>query len=106
MNAPQRRKMKVNVTIPPDLEATYANFALISHSASEMIIDFAQVLPNQPQAKVQARIITTPLHAKLLLRALSENLERYEKQFGEVKLPDSGDHLAQQFFGGIKPPES
>jgi hypothetical protein len=77
---------------------------VITHSASEIIFDFARVLPNTPTAKVYARIITTPMHAKLLLRALHENLERYEAQFGEIKLPDAGDALAQQFFGVAKPP--
>jgi len=105
MKTPRRRQMQVNIQVPPDLDATYANFALITHSASEIIIDFARVLPNTPQAKVYARIITTPLHAKLLLRALSDNLEKYEAQFGEVTLPAGGSELAQQFFGAIKPPQ-
>ncbi|HEY67930.1 MAG: DUF3467 domain-containing protein [Chloroflexi bacterium] len=105
MSNPRRRQMQVNIEVPPDLDATYANFALITHSASEIIIDFARVLPNTPRAKVYARIITTPLHAKLLLRALSENLEKYEAQFGEIKLPSEADKLAQQFFGAVKPPE-
>lgn len=97
------RKQKVNIEVPPDLEAIYANFAMITHSPSEVIIDFARVLPNTPKSRVHARIITTPMHAKLLLRALSDNLEKYEAQFGEIKLPSSGDKLAQQFFGGVKP---
>jgi hypothetical protein len=97
--------MHVNLEVPPDLEAIYSNFALITHSASEIIIDFARVLPNTPTARVYARIINTPLHAKLLLRALQENLDKYESQFGEIKLPDGGDELARQFFGAVKPPE-
>jgi len=101
-NGPQRKK-KINIEVPADLDATYANFAMITHSPSEIIIDFARVLPNAPQSKVQARIVTTPMHAKLLLKALSENLEKYEAQFGEIKLPTSGGHLAQQFFGGVRP---
>jgi len=105
MNTPRRRKMKVNIEVPNDLDAAYANFAVITHSASEIIIDFARVLPNTPKAKVQARIINTPLNAKLLLRALSENLEKYEAQFGEIKLPSGEGNLAQQFFGAVKPPE-
>ena len=105
MKTPRRRQMQVNVELPPDLDAIYANFALITHSASEIIIDFARVLPNTPKAKVYARIITTPLHAKLLLRALTENLKKYEAQFGEVKLPSDADKLAQQFFGATKPPQ-
>jgi len=97
---------KVNVEIPADLEAVYANLAIIAHSPSEVIIDFAQILPNTPRARVRARILSTPLHAKLLLRALKENLERYEAQFGEITLPSGGDDLARQFFGGVKPPET
>ncbi len=95
---------QINVQIPPDLDAIYSNLALITHSASEIIIDFARVLPNTPQAKVYARIISTPLHAKLLLRALTENLEKYEAQFGEIKMPDAGAALAQQFFSTVKKP--
>ena len=106
MKTPRRRQMQINIEVPPDLDAIYANFALITHSPSEIIIDFARVLPNTPKAKVYARIITTPLHAKLLLRALTENLKKYEAQFGEVKLPSDADKLARQFFGAVKPPES
>lgn len=105
MNAQGPRKMQVSIEIPPDLGAVYANFAVITHSPSEVILDFAHVLPNTPKARVQARIITTPLHAKLLLRALQQNLERYEAQFGEIRLPSEGDDLARQFFGGVRPPE-
>ena len=105
MSAPHRRPMQVNIEVPPDLEAIYANFALITHSASEIILDFATVLPNTPRAKVHARIVTTPMHAKLLLRALNENLEKYEAQFGEIRVPAEGDELAQQFFGATRPPQ-
>ena len=105
MSTPHPRQVQVNIEIPPDLDATYANFAAITHTTSEIIIDFARILPNTPRAKVHARIITTPMHAKLLLRALSENLEKYEAQFGEIRLPAEGDELAQQFFGAAKPPQ-
>ena len=103
MNKP--RAMRVNVEVPPDLEATYANLAVISHSPSEIILDFARVLPNVPKARVYARVIVTPMNAKLLLRALQKNLERYESQFGEIPLPPGSDDLARQFFGDAKPPE-
>lgn len=103
MSKPQ--KQQVNIQVPPDLEAIYANFAMITHSASEIIIDFARVLPKKTNPKVHARIVTTPLHAKLLLRALQDNLEKYESQFGEIKLPSDRDKLAQQFFGGVRPPQ-
>jgi hypothetical protein len=99
------RQMRISVEVPPDLDATYANLAVISHSPSEIIIDFARVLPNTPTVRVRSRIITTPLNAKLLLRALKENLDRYEAQFGEIHVPSEGDStLARQFFGGTRPP--
>ena len=104
MTTPQPRKRKLNIQVPPDLEAIYANFAVITHSPSEIIIDFARVLPNTPQSQVHARIVTTPMHAKLLLRALTDNLNKFEAQFGEIKLTSEGDGLAQQFFGGVRPP--
>jgi hypothetical protein len=94
--------MPVNIELPPDLEAIYSNFALITHSPSEVIIDFARVLPNAPRAKVYARILMTPLHAKLLLRALGENLSKYEGQFGEINIPEGGS-LADSLFK-FKPP--
>ena len=106
MKSPLRRKTQVNIVVPADLDATYANFALITHTASEIIIDFARVLPNAPKSKVHARIISTPMHAKLLLRALGENLKKFEAQYGEIKLPAKGDSLVQQFFGPGPPPQS
>ena len=97
--------MQINIELPADLEAIYANFALITHSPSEVIVDFARILPGAPKSKVYARIVMTPVHAKLLLNALSENLKKYEAQFGEIKMPAAGTDLAQQFFKQAKPPE-
>ena len=82
--------MQINVELPAELEATYSNFALITHSPSEVIVDFARILPGAPKAKVYARIVLTPMNAKLLLKALTENLGNYEKQFGEIKTPETG----------------
>ncbi len=104
MTSRQPQQVQINIEIPPDLDAVYSNLAIITHSASEVIIDFARILPNSPRARVYARVVTTPMHAKLLLRALSENLEQYEARFGEIKTYDSGDALAQQFFSAIRPP--
>jgi|DewCreStandDraft_5_1066085.scaffolds.fasta_scaffold02060_18 hypothetical protein len=102
LRGPQPGPMPVNIELPPDLEAIYSNFALITHSPSEVVIDFARILPNTPRAKVYARIIMTPLHAKLLLRALGENLSKYEGQFGEINIPEGGS-LADSLFR-FKPP--
>ena len=88
------------IEIPSNLEAVYSNFALITHSPSEIVVDFARILPNMPKAKVYARIMMTPMNAKLLLRALGENLSRYEAQYGEIILPSG---LAEQLFKPQKP---
>ena len=79
--------MRINVELPSDLEATYANFALISHTPSELVIDFARIMPNTPNAKIHARIVMTPMNAKLLHRALAENLQKFEEKYGEIKTP-------------------
>jgi hypothetical protein len=87
---PQPQQRPIQIELPADLEATYSNFALITHSPSEIIVDFARVLPNVPKAKIYARIVLTPMNAKLLHRALGENLGIYESKFGEIKTPDRG----------------
>lgn len=97
------RRVQVKVEVPANLKATYANFALIYHSPSEIVLDFAQMLPQKPKARVQERVVMTVLNAKLLHQALGENIARYEAQFGEVQLPRQGPSLAQQFFSSIPP---
>jgi hypothetical protein len=87
------------IEMPASLEATYTNFALITHSPSEVLIDFARVLPNM-KARVLARMVLTPLNAKLLLRALGDNLRKFEDQYGEIVVPT---HLADQLFKPPKP---
>jgi hypothetical protein len=90
---------------PEDLEPVYSNLARISHTPSEIIIDFSRMLPAQPKFKVLSRILMAPVGAKLLLRALAENISRYEAAFGEVQLPgDSG--LAGDLFKQVHPPKS
>ncbi|HLE26906.1 MAG TPA: DUF3467 domain-containing protein [Anaerolineales bacterium] len=89
----------IAIEIPANLEAVYTNFALITHSPSEVIIDFARVLPNMPKAKVYARMVLTPMNAKLLLKALADNLGKFEKQYGEIVIPTN---LADQLF---RPPK-
>jgi hypothetical protein len=69
-------------------QGTYANLALITHSAAEVVIDFARVLPGLHKAKVYSRILMTPYHAKALLRALGENLSKYENAHGPIKTPN------------------
>lgn len=65
-------------------EGIYVNFGSIVHNRSEFVIDLGRVVPGRPDVKVLARVLTTPLHAKQLCRALAQNLEQYEKSFGEI----------------------
>jgi hypothetical protein len=87
---PQPGQIHLNIELPADLEAVYSNFALITHSPSEIVIDFARTMPNTPKAKVYGRVIMTPMNAKLLHRALGENLEKFEEKYGEIKTVHDG----------------
>ena len=68
-------------------QGNYINLAIIAHSVSEFIIDFATVLPGVQKARVKSRIILTPEHAKRLLRSLQENIVRYESNVGKIEIP-------------------
>ena len=88
---------RLQIHVPADLEPIYTNFALITNSPSEIVVDFAQIMPQVPKAKVRARVVMTPLNAKLVLRALTEHLARFEAHFGEIAIP-AGGSLAEQLF--------
>ncbi len=99
---------RVQIHLPANLEPIYANFALITNSPSELVIDLAQILPQVPQARVRARVILTPLNAKLLHRALGDHLARFETQFGEIRVPETpslADHLFRPPPGTPEAPE-
>lgn len=102
--APQQLPPGPRIETPEGLKPLYSNLARISHSPADIVIDFAQLLPGEGKANVQARILMTPLSAKLLLRALTENLARYEAAFGEINIPH-GSTLADNLFKGLQPPE-
>lgn len=86
MEKPQPPQMQVELG-EREAEGIYSNVVFIAHSASEVILDFARALPGLPKAKVYARVIVTPQHAKSLLVALEQNIKAYESQFGPIKLP-------------------
>jgi hypothetical protein len=90
--------------IPEDLETTYVNLARITHSPSELVLDFAHLLPGTTPTRIRARMIMSPLGAKLFHRALSENLSRYEAAFGEIKIPGEKS-LADFLFRPSSPPD-
>jgi len=87
---PQQLKIELG---EKEAEGIYANMVMIAHSGTEMILDFARIMPGAPKTKVQARIIMTPAHAKLLQKTLDDNLKKFEKQFGEIKIPGGPDAL-------------
>ena len=80
-------KQQINIELgEKEAEGIYANMALMVHSPTEIIIDFARLMPRTSKARVLARIIMTPMHAKLLKKTLEDNLEKFEKQFGPIKV--------------------
>ena len=84
---PEVKSQQINIELgEKEAEGIYSNLAIITHSPAEFILDFTRVVPGAPKAKVHARIITTPQHAKMLLKALQENVEKFEKKFGEINL--------------------
>lgn len=102
MSVPPNRNT-TSLEVPPDLEGVYSNLVRIAHSPADIVLDFAHLLPGETKARVGARILMSPLSAKLLLRALTENISRYEAAFGEIHMPVST--LAEQLFKPLHPPE-
>ena len=78
---------QIEIELTEDVaQGTYSNLAVISHSSSEFVLDFIRVVPGVPKAKVKSRIILTPDHAKRLLSALQDNIEKFEKMNGTVSI--------------------
>ena len=92
------------INVPEGMEPVYANLARISHSPADIVIDFAHILPGETSANIRSRVVMSPLSAKLLLRALTENIARYESTFGEIVMP-SNSTLAESLFRPPHPPE-
>ena len=107
-NQPQQINIQLG---EKEAEGIYSNLALITHSGAEFVFDFTRVLPGVPKSRVYARIIMTPQHAKSLLKALADNIEKYEKQFGEIKITQDAQKAEKQIGfhpqqpGGSEPKE-
>jgi hypothetical protein len=97
MAAPKPKPKQIAMEVDANIESIYANLARIAHSPADIILEFAHLLPGSQKAKVSSRIVMTPLSAKLLLRALNDNLARYESSFGEIKMPKANS-LADNLF--------
>ncbi len=78
----------------------YANLALITHSTSDFILDFACLLPGMGQPQVRSRVVMAPEHAKRLLQALQENVYKYEQNFGKIVIPNQPERTATPFGTG------
>ena len=89
MNEKDQKQQGLQLELPQELaQGEYANFAIITHSSSDFVLDFARVLPGVPKAAVKSRVILAPEHAKRLLGALQENIMRYERTYGAIKIPN------------------
>ncbi|MBE2230940.1 MAG: DUF3467 domain-containing protein [Chitinophagaceae bacterium] len=83
---PVQQPNQLNIEISEEIaEGTYANLAIITHSHAEFVLDFVNVMPGTPKSKVKARVILTPQHAKRLMKALMENIQKYESVNGPIK---------------------
>ena len=96
------KKNQINIELKEEVaQGTYSNLAIITHSSSEFVLDFVRVMPGIPKAEVKSRVILTPEHAKRLLHALTDNIEKYEKMHGPIKhIEPAGGPMVPMNFGG------
>ena len=97
----QQQNLKLNIS-PEISQGTYSNLVVISHNPTEIILDFAQILPGIDGAAVRQRIIMNPVHAKRTLAALNDNIKKYEQQFGAIEephMPTQGDTVPYDIIG-------
>ena len=82
----ENQQNQLNIELSEEMaEGTYSNLAIINHSPSEFVVDFVQMMPGVPKAKVKSRIVLTPQHAKRLMRALQDNISKFESMHGDIK---------------------
>ena len=98
------KKPTFRLVLPAGNEAVYANVVRIVHSPSEMVFDFARTLPGETDVHIKARVLMSPLSAKLLQKALADNITKFENAFGEIKIPQ-GKSLADDLFKSLQPPD-
>lgn len=90
-----------SIDLPEEVAGgTYCNIVAIAHSPAEFILDFIQMLPGSPKATVKSRVIMAPIHAKQLLMALNENMDKFEQNFGAITPPPAQDNMPPMFGGG------
>ncbi|GAA4305827.1 DUF3467 domain-containing protein [Nibribacter koreensis] len=100
--AATEQQSQINIELTEEIaEGQYANLAMIAHSHSEFVIDFIRLMPGIPKAKVKARVVITPEHAKRFLAALEENIQKYEESFGGIKQTQEAPSFPLNFGGTI-----
>ena len=83
----EKKKSQIKIEIDENIgKGEYSNFAIVTHSPAEFIIDFISILPGVTKSKVKSRIVMPPMHAKTFMQALQDNINKYEKKFGEIKV--------------------
>ena len=101
-NKQSQPQNQINIELSEEIaEGIYSNLAMIAHSNSEFVIDFIRLMPGVPKAKVKARIVITPEHAKRFLFALKDNIEKYENSFGAIKRTDDMPKFPMNFGGTV-----
>ena len=105
MTTPKKQLPGPKLLSPEELQVTYTNLARIAHSPADIVIDFAHLLPGEKTATVSSRVLMSPLSAKLLLRALADNISRYEAAFGEIQVPVNSSLADSLFRPTQQPPQ-
>jgi len=101
MDINEQPENQLNIELSEEIgEGIYANLAMIAHSQSEFVLDFIRMMPGLPKAKVKARIILTPEHAKRLVSALIDNIQKYEDNFGNIAQHQDQNFNLPMTFGG------
>ncbi len=101
MENPKNRNNQINIELTDEIaEGIYSNLAIITHSNAEFIVDFVRMMPGVPKAKVKSRIVLTPQHAKRLLKALGENILKFEAVHGNIQDSLQADDFPPVNFGG------
>lgn len=96
----KKKGQQINIELPAEVaRGVYSNLAIISHSNSEFILDFVQVMPGTPKAEVRSRVIMTPQHAKRLMMALKDNIGKFELANGDIPLSEAEIQLPPTFGG-------
>jgi hypothetical protein len=97
----KNQQQQLNIELNEEVaQGVYSNLAIITHSPAEFVVDFIRAMPGVPKARVQSRIILTPQHAKRLMKAMADNIAKYEAQHGKITEMAGPEHVFPVNFGG------